>query len=151
MVHFKRSDTVKKQFVIVAIFMLCAAASPALELGARWGDVSGGDVAVDAVFSMGEYSRIHTDVSFGDDLGIDLLFDFLYKPLGDSPLHWYAGVGPYAVFGDPFTLGIVGELGLEYRFDFPISVSADWRPAFRIIDDTDFSTGGFGLNVRYIF
>ena len=80
-----------------------------------------------------------------------LVVDFLYKPLGDTPLKWYAGVGPYAVFGDPFTLGVVGEVGLEYRFDAPISVSADWRPAFSIIENTDFHAGGFGLNVRYIF
>ena len=141
----------KKQIVIVAIFMLCAAAASATELGARFGDVSGGDVAVDAVFQMGKYTRTHADVSFGNDLGIDLLVDFLYKPLGDEQLYWYAGVGPYAVFSDPFVLGVMGELGLEYRFNAPISVSADWRPAFRIIENTDFSTGGFGFNVRYIF
>ena len=87
----------KKQIVIVAIFMLCAAGASATELGARFGDVSGGDVAVDAVFEMGKYTRTHASVSFGNDLGIDLLMDFLYKPLGDSPLRWYAGVGPYAV------------------------------------------------------
>ena len=141
----------KKQIVIVAIFMLCAAAASATELGARFGDVSGGDVAVDAVFQMGKYTRTHASVSFGNDLGIDLLVDFLYKPLGDEQLYWYAGVGPYAVFSDPFVLGVMGELGLEYRFNAPISVSADWRPAFRIIENTDFSTGGFGFNVRYIF
>lgn len=115
------------------------------------GDVTGGDVAVDGVFAMGEFSRIHADISFGNGVGIDVLWNFIYKPLGGEALNWYASVGPYAVFDDPFTLGIVGELGLEYRFNFPISVSADWRPSFRIIDNTDFHAGGFGLNVRYIF
>ena len=137
--------------IIMAILMLSASLTTAQELGARWGDVSGGDVAIDAVFSMGKYSRTHADVSFGNDLGIDLLFDFIYRPLGGEALNWYAGVGPYAVFGDPFIFGVVGEVGLEYRFEFPISVSADWRPAFEIVDNTDFHTGGFGLNVRYVF
>lgn len=137
--------------IVMAILMLSASLTAAQELGARFGDVSGGDVAVDAVFSMGKFSRTHVDVSFGNDLGIDLLFDFIYKPLGGEALNWYAGVGPYAIFRDPFIFGVVGELGLEYRFEFPISVSADWRPAFEIVDNTDFHTGGFGFNVRYVF
>jgi hypothetical protein len=33
----------------------------------------------------------------------------------------------------------------------PISLSADWRPTFWIIEDTDFRGGGFGLNARYVF
>jgi hypothetical protein len=142
---------VRRVFLFAVVLMLSTTPASAQELGARFGDVSGGDVAVDAVFSLGKFTRTHADVSFGNDLGIDLLFDFQYRPLGEEALNWYAGVGPYAVFSDPFTLGAVGEVGLEYRFDFPMSVSADWRPYFRIIDDTDFDAGGFGLNVRYIF
>ena len=140
-----------KKLTLIAAFMMITTIASAQEVGARWGDVTGGDVAVDAVFSMGNLSRIHADISFGNGVGVDLLWDFIYKPLGGEALNWYAGVGPYAVFDDPFTLGIVGELGLEYRFNFPISVSAHWRPSFRIIDNTDFHAGGFGLNVRYIF
>jgi len=140
-----------KTLTLILAFMLITTIASAQELGVRWGDVTGGDVAVDGVFAMGEFSRIHADISFGNGVGLDLLWDFIYKPLGGEALNWYAGVGPYAVFDDPFTLGIVGELGLEYRFKFPISVSADWRPSFQIIDNTDFHAGGFGLNVRYIF
>ncbi len=142
----------KKLLVIVAMFMMCATITTAQELGIRWGDVSGGDVAIDAVFGMGQFTRTHADLSFGNGVGIDLLWDFIYKPLGQEAFNWYAGVGPYAVFDTPNTnLGVMGELGLEYKFDFPMSVSADWRPSFRIVDNTDFSAGGFGLNVRYVF
>jgi hypothetical protein len=140
-----------KKLTLIAAFMMITTIASAQEVGARWGDVTGGDVAVDAVFSLGKFSRVHGDISFGNGVGVDLLWNFIYRPLGGEALNWYAGVGPYAVFDDPFTLGIVGELGLEYRFNFPISVSADWRPSFRIIDNTDFHAGGFGLNVRYIF
>ena len=141
----------KKVLTIVVALALFATISSAQELGIRWGEISGGDVAIDGVFALGKFTRTHGNVSFGNGVGIDLLFDFAYKPLGGEALNWYAGVGPYVVFDDPFLLGIVGELGLEYRFNFPISVSADWRPAFEIIDNTDLHTGGFGLNVRYVF
>jgi hypothetical protein len=140
-----------KKFSLIAAFMMITTIASAQEVGVRWGDVSGGDVAIDAVFSMGKFSRTHANISFGNGVGIDVLWDFIYKPLGGEALNWYAGVGPFAVFDDPFQLGIVGEVGLEYRFNFPISLSADWRPSFRIIEDTDFHAGGFGVNVRYIF
>jgi hypothetical protein len=61
------------------------------------------------------------------------------------------GAGPYAFFGSPFQFGVVGEIGLEYHFKgIPIAIGGDWRPFFRIIDNTDFGWGGFGFNIRYV-
>ena len=126
--------------------------SQAQEVGIRFGDAFGGHFAVDGVFGLGGFSRIHADVSFGDGLGIDLLWDFLYRPLGGEAFNWYAGVGPYIWINDPFWFGAVGELGLEYQFNsIPISLSLDWRPALSIVEKTDLHFGGFGLNVRYVF
>ena len=143
----------KKLFTFIAVMMLFASVTSAqTEIGARFGDVTGGNVAVDGIISLGSWSRIHGDISFGNNgVGVDLLWDFIYKPLNGESLNWYAGVGPFIQIDDPFGLGVVGELGLEYRFNFPVSVSVDWRPSFRIIENTDFSAGGFGLNIRYIF
>jgi hypothetical protein len=141
----------KKLFSIITVIIIFSTITSAQELGVRFGDATGGNVAVDGIFSLGSYSRIHGDVSFGDGVGIDLLWNFIYKPLGEEALNWYAGVGAFTFLGDPFQLGVNGEIGLEYRFKFPISVSADWRPAFRIVEDTDFNAGGFGLNIRYRF
>lgn len=124
----------------------------AQEVGVRFGSVTGGNVAVDAIFSTGEFSRIHGDLSFGNGMGIDLLWDFLYQPIANEDFNWYVGVGPYTFIGDPFALGAVGEVGIEYIFeDVPISLSADWRPYFRLIDNTDFGVLNFGLNARWIF
>ena len=96
------------------------------------------------------FSRIHADVSFGDGVGVEALWNFVYMPLAPG-LDWYAGVGGFAFLGDPFQLGVSGEIGLEYHFSFPIAVGADWRPSFRIVENTDFNAGGFGLNIRYVF
>jgi len=124
----------------------------AQEIGVRFGDVSGGNVAVDAVFGTSKFSRLHADASFGDGFALDLLWDFFYEPFGGEAFNWYLGAGPYAFFGSPFQLGLVGELGLEYHFrGIPIAIGGDWRPNFRIIDNTDFDWGGFGFNVRLVF
>src|SRR5436189_28327 len=85
-------------------------------------------------------------------VGVELLWDFLYRPLGGEAFYWYLGAGPSVLFADPFWLGISGEAGLEYRFKtVPIALGADWRPTFWIIDDTKFSGGGFGFMARFVF
>ncbi|MGG7036107.1 MAG: hypothetical protein ACI7YS_13065 [Flavobacterium sp.] len=139
--------------IILASLMFCGFTftMQAQEVGVRFGDVVGNDIGIDAVFSSGS-SRIHADVSFGNGVGVEVLWDVLYKPLGSSDFHWYLGAGPSALIDDPFWLGISGEAGLEYRFKgVPIVLGADWRPTFWIIDDSDFHSGGFGINARWVF
>lgn len=143
----------KKLFLVLA-FICANQFASAQEIGIRFGDVSGGDVAVDGVFSLGKFSRVHADISFGDGgVGIDALWDFLYKPVDGESLKWYVGAGPSLLFGkpDPF-IGASGEIGLEYHFqEAPIAIGLDWRPTLWILENTEFHTGGFGLNVRYVF
>jgi hypothetical protein len=141
----------KKLFTILFFVGICSIAQ-AQELGARFGDALGNSVAVDALFSSGKFSRIHADVSFGTGVGVEALWDFVYRPLGGEAFYWYAGAGVSMLINDPFLLGASGEVGLSYNFNkAPISISADWRPTFYIIETTDFDSGGFGINVRYVF
>ncbi|WP_319500869.1 hypothetical protein [uncultured Draconibacterium sp.] len=137
----------------------------AQELGVRFGDVSAGSVAIDGIFSTGEFNRLHADLSFGDGVAADLLWDFLYRPLADEAFNWYMGVGPYLAILDEtvykngvkdretnFNLGAAFEIGLEYRFvNIPLALGLDYRPSLEIIDKTTFHGGGFGFNVRYVF
>lgn len=142
----------KTTLLCCSLLILGASVCSGQEIGARWGDATGGDWAVDMVLGTAKFNRIHADVSFGNGVGIDLLWDLLYRPLGEEALYYYAGFGPYAFFDDPFIFGVVGELGLEYRFkDIPLVVGGDWRPSLRLTQDVDFGARGFGLNVRYVF
>jgi len=124
----------------------------AQEVGIRFGDALGGRYAIDAVFTLGEFNRLHADIAFGDGVGIEVLWDFLYRPLGVEAFNWYVGAGVAMGFSDPFVLGAAGEIGLEYHFNgVPLALGADWRPVLVIIEETDFSTGGFGVNLRWVF
>jgi len=141
----------KKLLLAAIVFIGISQFAQAQEVGIRFGDAWGGHYAVDAVFGLGEFSRVHADVSFGNNgVGVEALWDLLYRPLGDG-FNWYVGVGPSAYLGDPFALAVTGEIGIEYHFDFPIAVGVDWRPSFIIIEETDFEAGWFGVNVRYVF
>ena len=151
-----------KKLLVLTVFALCSCGIFSQELGVRAGDVLGNNIAIDAMLKSGKFNRLHVDVSFGDNgndngeanggVGVELLWDFLYRPLGGEAFYWYLGAGPSLLFADPFWLGISGEAGLEYRFNtVPIALGADWRPTFWIIDETDFRGGGFGFNARFIF
>ncbi len=148
----------KNTLIKLSIIALFFAALPnnaqaQTEIGVRWGELTGGDLGLDALIGVGKFSRVHATASFGGgatSFGIDALWDFIYRPLGGEAFMWYAGAGPFLGFGDVFQLGAAGELGLEYKFNFPISISMDFRPAFRFVEDTDF-IAGFGFNVRYVF
>jgi len=144
----------RQLFVVLAIIAGSVLTSNAQEVGIRFGGTNGmGGVAVDALFGAGQFSRIHADLGFyKGGVGIDALWDFIYKPLGNEAFSWYVGAGPSTYIGDNFDLGISGEIGLEYTFTgAPISLSFDWRPTFWIIEETSFGAGSFGLNVRYVF
>jgi hypothetical protein len=142
----------KKALLITLISIAFLNSAGAQELGLRFGSVTAGNVAIDGIFSTGKFSRLHADLSFGNGMGADLLWDFIYKPLGKEPINWYLGAGPYIQIDDPFWFGVAGEIGLEYRFNgAPIALGLDWRPRLSIVEVTDLHVEGFGLNVRYVF
>ena len=137
----------KKILLTILVIIGLTQFTQAQEVGVRFGDAFGGHYAVDARFS-----GLHADVSFGNSgVGLEVLWDLLYQGLGEKGFDWYVGAGLSSFLGDPFQLGITGEVGLEYHFDFPIAIGADWRPSFIFIDHTDFEGGWFGFNVRYVF
>jgi hypothetical protein len=141
----------KKLVVTLFIVSLFAGFVHAQEIGVRFGDIVGNNVAVDVVFGS-KGSRIHADVSFGDGVGIEALVDLVVRPLSGEAFHYYLGFGAFSWIGDPFRLGISGELGLEYRFNsLPIAIGLDWRPALRLISETKFFADRFGFNIRFVF
>lgn len=144
----------RKLFIVAAIVIGGVLSSNAQEIGVRFGGTNGaGGAAIDAVFSAGQFSRIHADLGFyRGGVGIDALWDFIYKPLNGEAFNWYLGVGPSTYLGDSFWLGISGEIGLEYRFSsVPIAIGADWRPTLWVVEETRFGADSFGLNVRFVF
>ena len=139
--------------ILIALLLSVVATTTitAQEIGIRGGDLSGGNIAFDAAILTGEFSRIHADISFGEDIGIDVIWDFIYRPLVDEALYIYSGVGPYFLFTDPFTMGAAGEIGFEYRFDsVPIALGIDWRPLYSITEEAEFIPKGYGFNMRFI-
>jgi hypothetical protein len=140
-------------FALIVLGLLFTNVGYSQEAGIRFGNAiaNKNSVALDGVFALGKFSRIHADVSFGSGVGVEALWDFLYRPIPNSPINWYVGVGPSLYLGNPFGLGASGEIGVEYRFDdVPIAIGLDYRPTFVLVETTAF-VNNFGFNVRYIF
>jgi hypothetical protein len=137
--------------LVFALAFFATLESQAQELGIRFGNVNGNNVALDGVFSLGEFSRVHADLSFGNDgVGIDALWNPVYDEIGSSDFKWYAGFGPSIFLSEDFKFGAAGEIGAEYLFtEVPITIGLDWRPYFILVEETSFDAGGFGLNIRW--
>ena len=72
---------------------------------------------------------------------------------------WYAGVGAGGgLYEGNFVAGLIGRLGIEYNFDFPLNLSLDWRPIIGPTFEADHNfydkglyKNAFALGIRYRF
>ena len=141
----------KKLFLILLISPFFYSLS-AQEIGLRFGEMAGNNIAIDGTFDF-KVGRLHTDVSFGEGVGIDIIYDFMYSPIMESSnIYYYVGMGVISLIHSDFELGATGEAGIELRFrTIPFVLGIDYRPSIIVIGNTDFHWNGFGLNMRYVF
>ena len=141
-----------KNLGFLLFFLVCCLQLEAQEVGLRFGDMDGNNIAIDAVIPI-KQRRIHTSVSFGDNVGLDVLYDFVVAPVfKNSGFNYYAGIGLTSLFASEFKLGVMGELGFEYRFrSVPLVAGLDYRPAVIVVEKMDFVYANFGFNFRYRF
>lgn len=136
--------------LIFAALFFGAITTQAQEIGLRFGHINGNNVAVDGIFSTGEFSRVHGNLSFGQNgLGLDAIWNPIYEDIPDTDFKWYAGFGPSVYLSDSFRLGAAGEVGVEYTFlEVPITLGLDFRPYLFLVEVTEFRSG-FGFNARW--
>lgn len=139
------------------------------ELGVRFDGVYRGHAAaLDAMIPLGE-NRLHGNLSFGGwGLGASLIHDWQYTfgngVNGMGEWLWYPGIGAGIGIWDDYYRGdgyyggfgvsFLAEFGLEYQFEFPMSIGVDVRPAIGFGDFIHDGFGfyiGHGVNVRYRF
>ena len=71
-------------------------------------------------------------------------------------LSWYTGPGAVVKYCPNHGLGlaIAGQIGIEYKFSFPLQLSVDFRPAWDFLSPENCGAGfgwGAALGVRYCF
>ena len=66
-------------------------------------------------------------------------------------LKFHPGVGPEFYFYDGLDLAVAGNFGVEYSFDFPLTIGFDWRPSFMITNEFNYYGGNWGIIARFRF
>ncbi len=149
-------------FVLIGSF---AAEAQSSAIGLRFGGLRGVGAEISYQQAMGSSNRLEVDLGWNfsdgyDAIGVVAIYQWVW-PINAFPqgFNWYAGVGADAGYWNyendaidsDFAVGIDGQIGIEYNFDFPLQISLDWRPRFLLIPDTDFGDGDLALGLRYKF
>ena len=157
----------RKTLIIIAAALCFAAAASAQpkSIGGRIGNygvdvsyenhiVRGGDFLE---FELGLENMFKTS-----DFHFDGIYNFMIlRPEWTSVGSWgfYAGPGASVAVWDNGNdenvvyAGFVGNVGLEYTFEFPLQLSVDFRPRLMFGDGKVREDGPFtlGIGVRYVF
>ena len=149
----------KKLFLVALLLTVGFAASAQTSKGQLYSEQNaiglrlgyGADISYQR--TLGSFNRFEADLgftSYGFNLGGT--YQWTWDIENAEGLGWYAGPGvTLGAWDNNFNVGITGQIGLEYAFDAPISLSIDWKPAIHLINDIDFGWQGFALGVRYRF
>ena len=54
-------------------------------------------------------------------------------------------------FGNRFDFRVVGDFGIEYSFEFPITIGFDWRPGVEFTNGAEFIAYNWGFTARFRF
>ena len=99
-------------------------------------------------------NRVELDLGLnGWGLGLNGLYQWV-KPLPQlaEGFDWYLGAGAgLGLAGGSFGVGILGQIGLEYNFEFPLQLSLDYRPGIYFLPVFSGSYDGVCLSARYRF
>ena len=85
-----------KKILLIFGFCLFAMTGYSQEVGIRFGDALGGNVALDATFGTGA-SRIHADLAFGNGVGLEVLWEGSFYHLWFMPFILVVSVATFVV------------------------------------------------------
>ena len=144
----------KAAFVGILVILTMAITEFELKAQSNWeiGGRFGPDFAVDMTIPLAKAPRLHPTIYVHDAFAIGAYFDWLFAiEEGPTGLKFYPGIGPEFYFQNEFNLGIAGDFGAEYSFDFPLTIGIDWRPGFMITDSFNFYSNNWGIFARFRF
>ncbi|GAA4923072.1 hypothetical protein [Mucilaginibacter defluvii] len=155
----------KKIFLLAVIAIALSATqsfAQSYKTGAGLGiDFGDGSTLVGPTFKhfFNGNDAIQADLLFGADaVWLGGYYQY-HQPLKGTPLKWYLGIGPQLAFADDNGFNdnstfiyLRPMVGLDFKVpSAPLSFNLDWRPAWRLNNDSEFEPARFGLGFRYTF
>ncbi|AGC78127.1 hypothetical protein LX97_03210 [Nonlabens dokdonensis] len=138
-------------------------------IGIRLGDGDGFGTEISYQRALGSNNRLEIDLGYEDGDGFDGfkatgIYQWVWNI--DGGFNWYAGAGAglgsisidddFRRRGDfeddsEFFLLAAGQVGIEYNFPFPLTLSLDIRPELYFGDFRDGVDNDIALGIRYRF
>ncbi len=145
-------------FLFAALSSAVLVAQTEKAIGVRFG--AGGEVSYQ--HPLGDNNRVELDLGLSQQsFGLNGIYHWV-NDLSDwtEGMSWYYGPGATVGYTNATTLhasglalGLVGQVGLEYKFEFPLQLSIDYRPTFYLMRPA--GSGGYYtdlcLSARYRF
>jgi len=152
----------KKVLLLIAVFVGITSLSNAQvqkkAVGLRFGNLGG--LGAEVTYQQPyKNNRIELDLGLNSaGFGINGIYQWV-KPLPEFEdgfyLYYGGGVslGYYTYNSNPkgINLGIIGQIGLEYDFEFPLQISIDLKPCIYLIPPVALVADNICVAVRYRF
>ena len=137
-------------------------------IGLKFGGTSGNNADISFQHFLNDANRLEFNLGmngFGNDATFFVLsgaYQWVWDLSQLAPgFKWYAGVGAmagmfnYKILNEnhnDFYLWAIGNVGIEYNFEFPLQLALDWTPALRLTPDAgDFGGEWIKLAARWRF
>ncbi|MCF0175822.1 MAG: hypothetical protein HUJ94_03210 [Bacteroidales bacterium] len=148
-----------KKFFAIALAVLAfsaAASAQSRTLGLRLG----GDAELSYQITAGGNNFLEFDLGLGGykNIVVSGVYDFII--VNDGGFNFYAGPGAQlGVFkyakddekeGSHLGVGLGGQIGIEYNFNIPLTLSLDWRPMWDFLGyGASWSSAALGVRYRF--
>ena len=144
----------KKIILTLALVLGCLTFAQAQQnaLGLKFG--RGTDLSYQRTLGNTNRLELNLGLSSFDNghLAVSGLYQWVFNLAGD--FNWYVGAGAGATFANDFHLNFLGNVGIEYNFNFPLQLALDYTPALSItpsFGDTYFGDRGIRFAARWRF
>ena len=150
--------------LIVSMVSAIKAQTDNKAIGLRLGGGFGGGAEISYQQPLDKTNRLEVDLGLNSwGFGLNGIYQWVWdlSDLGDG-FNWYAGigagVGTYNFnYGNDihanrdFSIGVLGQVGLEYKFEIPLTLSLDYRPGIYFVPSFNGTYDGICLGARYRF
>ena len=158
----------KKMFLTIAFIAVITGALSAQAdnkaIGLRLGSGFGYGAEISYQQPLSKSNRLEVDLGLNSwGFGLNGVYQWVWdlSDLADG-FNWYAGVGggigTYNInYGtdrnanSDFSIGVLGQVGSEYKFEIPLTLSLDYRPGIYVVPTFNGTYDGICLGARYRF
>jgi len=158
----------KKMFLTIAFIAVITGALSAQAdnkaIGLRLGSGFGYGAEISYQQPLSKSNRLEVDLGLNSwGFGLNGVYQWVWdlSDLGDG-FNWYAGVGGgigtynfnYGTDRNAnrdFSIGVLGQVGIEYKFEIPLTLSLDYRPGIYVVPTFNGTYDGICLGARYRF